>query len=185
MKALTQIACGSLAGATSPDGAIAQFKGIPYAKPLVGALRWKPPQRPTPWPGTRQAVQFGPGSIQILTPKNSFYSMDEDAMSEDCLYLNVYTGGLDPAERRPVIVWFHFGAFNFGWSASPLRTSPRWLKRTWATPRKEKNKTKNSRTMNAEERHDQRRQKTVLNTVFCLYRVFLLRSSCGVSSAFF
>jgi para-nitrobenzyl esterase len=120
MKALTKIADGSLAGDTSSDGAVARFKGIPYAKPPVADLRWRPPQRPTPWSGTRQAVQFGPGSIQVLSPKNSFYHMNEGAMSEDCLYLNVYTGGLDPAERRPVIVWFHFGAFNFGWSGSAL-----------------------------------------------------------------
>lgn len=120
MKALTKIACGALAGDTSPDGAIARFKGIPYAKPPVGALRWRPPQRPEPWSGTRQALQFGPASIQLLSPKNSFWYMDEDAMSEDCLYLNVYTGSLDPAERRPVIVWLHFGAFNFGWSGSSL-----------------------------------------------------------------
>lgn len=120
MKALTQIACGTLAGETSPDGAIARFKGIPYAKPPVGSLRWKPPQRATHWSGIRQAIEFGPGSIQIPSPKNSFYYVGEGAMSEDCLYLNVYTGGLDAAERRPVIVWFHFGAFNFGWSGGSL-----------------------------------------------------------------
>ena len=120
MKALTKIVGGSLAGELSPDGAIAVFRGVPYAKPPLGALRWRPPQRPEPWAGVRQATEFGPGSIQILSPGNSFYYIGEGPTSEDCLYLNVHTGSLDPAERRPVIVWFHFGAFNFGWSGGPV-----------------------------------------------------------------
>lgn len=111
---------GRLEGSVSDDGAVLRFKGIPYAAPPVGALRWRPPQRPDAWEGVRPARSFGPACIQPLIPEQSILNGGEGAMSEDCLTLNIYTASTDAAEKRPVIVWLHHGGFMMGWSGSPL-----------------------------------------------------------------
>lgn len=80
-----------------------QFIGVPYAKPPVGDLRWEPPQAPTVWTGTRDAVAFGNVSPQ------STASEGRGGMSENCLYLNVTTP--KNATNLPVMVWFHGGGF--------------------------------------------------------------------------
>ena len=92
------------------------FKGIPYAEPPVGKLRWKPPQPAKKWSGARPAKKFGavapqptmPGGTAIGTP--SFAGQEQ---SEDCLSLNIWTPGLDDA-KRPVLLWIHGGAFYIG-----------------------------------------------------------------------
>ncbi|GIJ99635.1 hypothetical protein Aspvir_003636 [Aspergillus viridinutans] len=109
---------GLLSGLHFPNNTRA-FLGIPYAAPPVGDLRWRPPQRPLPWTGVRSAVRFGPCSIQFPPPATSLYFGGETEFSEDCLYLNVYTGP-EGAENRPVLVWFHFGAFQFGSASNPM-----------------------------------------------------------------
>ncbi|MFD0662660.1 carboxylesterase family protein [Thermocatellispora tengchongensis] len=104
---------GRLGGTLSGDRAVRAFKGIPYAAPPVGPLRWRPP-RPAPrWDGVRPATAYGPVAPQPAIPATSLYFAGDQSQSEDCLYLNVW-GPADPAERRPVIVWFHIGAFLFG-----------------------------------------------------------------------
>ncbi|KAL8727818.1 MAG: hypothetical protein Q9166_005810 [cf. Caloplaca sp. 2 TL-2023] len=112
---------GSLAGIHLPDNT-REFLGIPYAAPPVEDLRWRPPQRPLSWSGVRSAGRFGPSSLQFPPPATSLYFGGETEFSEDCLYLNVRTGpeGTDDNNRRPVLVWFHMGAFLFGSGSNPI-----------------------------------------------------------------
>jgi para-nitrobenzyl esterase len=95
------------------------FKGIPYAEPPVGDLRWLPPQGHKPWKGIREAREFGasapqPGSRLSMIPEFDV----PGPQNEDCLFLNVWTPGLDIA-RRPVMVWIHGGAFSMGSGSQP------------------------------------------------------------------
>ena len=96
------------------DGVLA-FKGIPYAAPPVGGLRWHAPMPAPKWDGVRDAAAFGPSCL-------SAWKDDREPglrRSEDCLTLNVWTGAKVASERRPVMVWLHGGGFQFGTSASP------------------------------------------------------------------
>jgi para-nitrobenzyl esterase len=109
---------GSVDG--SVDGSVHAFKGIPYARPPVGALRWRAPEPPERWDGERDATSFGPACVQPERPENAITFLGHERQSEDCLYLNVWTGAASPSERRPVIVWIHFGAFLMGSGAGFL-----------------------------------------------------------------
>ncbi|MEA3139325.1 MAG: para-nitrobenzyl esterase [Gammaproteobacteria bacterium] len=92
---------------------IALFKGVPFAAPPVGTLRWKAPQPVIPWSGTRDASTFAPACVQ---PWNA----EPKPISEDCLYLNVWTAAAMSKERRPVMVWIHGGGFKGGMSWEEL-----------------------------------------------------------------
>lgn len=90
------------------------FKGIPYAAPPVGKLRWLAPQPVEPWDGIRPAKESGTIAPQIVMPNPALDMLRiEQRQDEDCLFLNVWTPGLDDA-RRPVMVWIHGGAFVGG-----------------------------------------------------------------------
>lgn len=101
---------------------VAVFRGVPYAAPPVGEFRWRPPQPMQPWDGVRPALTFGPISHQHPLPPSEIHKGILDVPgehSEDCLYLNVWTPGLDDA-ARPVLFWIHSGGLEYGSGSQPL-----------------------------------------------------------------
>src|SRR5581483_9337638 len=108
---LVETALGRLAG--DRKNGISRFKGIPFAKPPVGPLRWRMPEPAQAWAGVRDATRFGFVCPQAPTQLETLMGLTVGEPSEDCLYLNVWTPACDNA-RRPVMVWFHGGAFVIG-----------------------------------------------------------------------
>jgi para-nitrobenzyl esterase len=109
-KIVVESKCGELEGVFERN--LFTFKGVPYAAPPIGELRWMPPQPLKPWQGVRPATTYGSIAPQTVMPFPGIEGKPEP-QSEDCLYLNVYTPGLDDV-RRPVMVWIHGGAFCMG-----------------------------------------------------------------------
>lgn len=110
------IDAGQIAGAASPLGAdVWIYRGIPFAAPPVGNLRWRPPQPVAGWEGVRDATAAAPACIQGRLPAGvgSFYDAGVDEMAEDCLYLNVWSAA-QPGEGAPVLVWIHGGGLTIG-----------------------------------------------------------------------
>lgn len=116
---LVAIESGSLSGLYHSN-TTETFLGIPYAAPPIGDLRWRPPQPALNWTGIRAADEFGAACIQPAAPINSLYSSSDTEFNEDCLFLNIYTG-TENSTDRPVLVWFHFGAFVFGSGSNPMQ----------------------------------------------------------------
>ncbi len=111
--------CGKLEGVY--ERGLYTFKGVPYAAPPVGELRWLPPQPPVAWKGIRPATAYGAISPQDASILPVLPSVPEE-QSEDCLFLNVYSPGLDRG-RRPVMVWIHGGAFSIGSGSTDMYTT--------------------------------------------------------------
>ncbi len=115
---------------------ICVFRGVPYARPPCGPLRWAPPDREAPWSGVREALHFGASAPQRPSVIMRMLGMDGVEQDEDCLTLNVWTpaplgaGGSAPdAARRPVLVWLHGGAFSAGSGSMPVYDGTRLARR--------------------------------------------------------
>jgi para-nitrobenzyl esterase len=118
MKQSLLIESGRLATPQPDRFGVRSFKGIPYAAPPVGPLRWRAPEPVAPWSGVRPTDRFAPNSIQGIL----FSDIDPYAagISEDCLYLNIWTPArLNRSDRLPVMFWIHGGGFSVGSGTEP------------------------------------------------------------------
>ncbi len=109
---LIQTSNGTVRG--SSDEGINAFRGIPYAAPPVGPLRWRPPQPAASWTGVRDVTRFGP-----ICPQDLRSALPDTPQSEDCLTLNVFAPAEHPKGRLPVMVWIHGGSFRWGAGSLP------------------------------------------------------------------
>lgn len=112
---VVEVTGGTIEG-VEQDG-IYSYKGIPFAAPPVGDLRWKAPQPVVPWEDTKKTDKFAPGPIQDTAFSAILGGPQE--ISEDCLYLNVWTGAKQADEMRPVMVWIYGGGFGIGMTSTP------------------------------------------------------------------
>lgn len=114
---VVRIETGEIEGAVS-DG-VASFKGIPFAAPPVGALRWRAPQPPAPWDGVRPATAFGHDCMQLAEPSDA--APPGTTPDEDCLVVNVWRPAeTTPGEKLPVLFWIHGGGYVNGGSSPAL-----------------------------------------------------------------
>src|ERR1035437_55448 len=109
---------GVLESTAAPKDGVRTFKGIPFAQPTVGDLRWREPLPVKNWTGTRNADQFGPRCMQRTSP-GADYWFRSNGMSEDCLCLNVWTPAKSGNERLPVLVYIFGGGFQNGDGSEP------------------------------------------------------------------
>ena len=114
---------GLVAGLPGKDPAIAVFKGIPFATPPVGDRRWRAPLAAPAWQGVKKAEQFSNSCIQTIKQESkpwTYEFMTHTEVSEDCLYLNVWTGAKAAGEGRPVYLYIYGGANTEGSGAVPV-----------------------------------------------------------------
>ena len=123
MLRTTQCESGKLKGLPGNDPRITVYKGVPFAEPPVGELRWKAPQPPKNWDGVKEAYTFAPIPVQD-TPGvgDDLYAREwhvdsEIEISEDCLYLNIWTPAKKADEKLPVLVWYFGGGFQWGYTS--------------------------------------------------------------------
>jgi para-nitrobenzyl esterase len=121
---------GYVSGAVigEPGKEVSIYRGIPYAAPPVGELRWMPPQPVTPWSGTRQCTELKPIAPQAMLgdlPPDLPPPPQIVPSSEDCLYLNVLTPAKKATDKLPVMVWMHGGGYMMGSGSEPLVNAPR------------------------------------------------------------
>jgi para-nitrobenzyl esterase len=117
IDATVQIQSGLVKGVVNATSTVVAFKGIPYAAPPIGDLRWKEPQPPASWDSIRDASQFCASCMQNRAFSRLPWSkefMVQDSISEDCLYLNIWTPAKTLADKLAVLIYFHGGGFNEG-----------------------------------------------------------------------
>jgi para-nitrobenzyl esterase len=113
---------GLVSGISGSTPGMRVFKGIPYATPPLGELRWRPPQPPRSWEGIHKAEAFGPECMQSPNAMGGPFRdlrQKREPISEDCLYLNIWTPASSPEKRLPVMVWIYGGGFKGGSSSLP------------------------------------------------------------------
>lgn len=116
---------GQVQGLETPTEGIIAYKGIPFAAPPVGELRWREPQPVIPWEGVKVADAYGDAASQVTWNPESFYGREWRAsgsvpFSEDCLYLNVWTPAAGKTEEKlPVALWIHGGGYREGFAFEP------------------------------------------------------------------
>lgn len=116
---------GLVSGVATSTNGVAVYKGIPYAEPPVGELRWKAPVPKTPWEGVLKCEEFAPAAMQFIhNNPDSFYGKEFPLYeglkcSEDCLYLNLWTPASTSNEKLPVMMWIHGGGNMGGYSYEP------------------------------------------------------------------
>jgi len=114
---MVKIDAGAIAGSVSGD--VLSFKGIPYAAPPIGNLRWRSPQPVQPWSGVYKATEYGNDCMQFLDPSDA--APPGATPAEDCLVMNVWRPAqIKPGEKLPVVVWIYGGAFVNGGSSTPI-----------------------------------------------------------------
>ncbi len=116
---------GKVLGVQTPTKGVIAYKGIPFAAPPVGDLRWKEPQPVVPWKGVRVADKYGAAAEQVTWDPKSFYGKEWRAsgsvpFSEDCLYLNIWTPAAGQSNKKlPVAMWIHGGGYREGFAFEP------------------------------------------------------------------
>jgi para-nitrobenzyl esterase len=118
-----QLQEGLIQGSPRDANGILAFKGIPYAQPPVGNLRWRSPSPATPWQGVINATQFG-YTCWSSVPNDTVFTPE----NENCLTLNIWTGAMSTTEKRPVMVWIYGGGFQFGGTATPVYNGENFAK---------------------------------------------------------
>jgi len=120
LTAQVELDTGLIEGAAADEApGVHVFRGIPYATPPVGDARWKPPMAPVAWEGVRSATEFG----DICPQGAGLAQMTGEALptlSEDCLFLNVWSTAAGTDANQPVMVWIHGGGLSLGWSHQAL-----------------------------------------------------------------
>jgi len=130
---------GQIQGVKLDTSDVIVYRGVPYAAPPVGDLRWKRPEPVVAWEGVKLADKFSDGAMQrIRDPKDGQYGTefhfrsDDPNYSEDCLYLNVWAPSYAPGhadKKLPVAMWIHGGAYVGGWGFEMQMDGEAWAKR--------------------------------------------------------
>lgn len=136
MRRIAMTEAGMVRGIPAADPRITSFKGIPYAAPPTGRLRWRAPQPPVPWEGIRDCIEFGPIAMQDtpgLDPDDIYtkeWHVDPEVpMQEDCLQLNIWTPMKTGEERLPVMVWIFGGGLQVGYPSEMEFDGERFARR--------------------------------------------------------